>query len=381
MTNVTRLPESTATGTTLMMAFELGAKKWLVGFTTGGAMRPRRREIPARDLGRLQQEITAAKTAFALSPDAGVDSCYEAGREGFWLHRWLEAHAGANRVVDSSSIEVPRRRRRTKCDRVDLDGLLRLLERHLRGEPKVWSVVRIPSVAAEDARQLEREIQTVIADRTRGRNRIRGLLATQGVVLPIDRHLAEALTQVRSGTAEPLPAGLHARVAREWAAVATIETRLRELRRLQRAAVQPDTPCARLQQLRGIGVTSASRLSREVFDWRRFSSGRQVGALVGITPTPYDSGESRQEQGISKAGNHRVRALAVELALVWRHFQPDSALTQWYDRRFGPGGARHRRVGTVALGRKLLIALWRYVETGVTPAGARLKGTAMVAPR
>jgi transposase len=376
MTTVTRLSESTASGPALLLAFELGAKKWVVGFAIGGAVRPRRREIPARDRARVMREIMEAKAAFGLAPAAPVESCYEAGREGFWLHRWLTTQGIENRVVDASSIEVPRRRRRVKTDRVDLSGLLRLLERQLRGEAKVWSVVRVPSAAAEDARQLERELEAVIADRTRVRNRIRGLLATQGIAVAIDRALASRVTRLRTGLDEPLPPGLGARLTRELAALASLDTRLREVRRLQRAAVRPDTACAQLQRLRGIGVTGASRLSREVFDWRRFTSGRQVGGLMGMTPTPYDSGESRREQGISKAGNRRVRALAVELAVGWRRFQPDSALTQWYERRFGHGGARHRRVGIVALARKLLIALWRYVETGTRPEGAHLKVTA-----
>jgi transposase len=361
------------------MAFELGAKKWLLGFTTGGTVPVRTRAIPARDTARVLREVAAAKTAFGLAPDAPVCSCYEAGREGFWLHRWATAQGIDNVVVDSSSIEVPRRQRRTKTDQVDVRGLLRLLERYRRGERGVWSVVRVPSVGAEDARQLEREIEAVIADRTRVRNRLRGLLATQGVALAIDRRLRAALATTPTGTGEPLPPGLRARLEREIAALGTIETRLRELRRLQRAAVTPHSRCARLQQLRGVGVTGASRLSREVLDWRRFTSGRQVGALVGMTPTPYASGEDRREQGISKAGNRRVRALAVELARYWRHFQPESALTQWYQRRFGHGSARQQRVGLVALARKLLIALWRYAETGTVPVGATLKPDAVVA--
>jgi transposase len=356
-----------------MLAFELGERKWVLGFTTPGAPRTRTREIPARDTGRVLHEIAQAKAALGLAPDARVESCYEAGREGFWLHRWLVGQGIVNRVVDSSSIEVPRRKRRAKTDAIDVTGLLRLLERFLRGEPKVWSVVRVPSVAAEDARQLEREIDTITADRTRVRNRIRGLLAAQGVTLRFDRHLRAALTCVRTGTGDPLPAMLRARVERELTALAAIESRMRELRALQRTSVRGDTPAAKLLGVRGIGIRGAARLSREVFDWRRFTSGRQVGALMGMTPTPYDSGEMRREQGISKAGNRRVRALAIELARGWRHFQPESALTQWYQRRFGHGSARLQRIGIVALARKLLIALWRYLQTGVVPTGAQLK--------
>lgn len=373
MATATRRTESTANGPVLMLAFELGERKWLLGFTTGTAVRPRIREIGARDTARVRKEIAQAKAAFGLAADTPVHSCYEAGREGFWLHRWLEGEGIVNDVVDSSSIEVPRRKRRAKTDTLDVGGLLRLLDRHLRGESKVWSVVRVPSVAAEDARQLEREIETVTADRTRVRNRIRGLLAAQGVKLRFGRHLRATLTCVRTGAGDPLPPILRERVERELTALAAIEARMRALRARQRAAVKPDTPCATLQQLRGIGIRGAARLSREVFDWRQFTSGRQVGALMGMTPTPYDSGDLAREQGISKAGNRRVRTLAIELARGWRHFQPDSALTQWYRRRFGAGNARMQRIGLVALARKLLIALWRYVHAGVVPAGADLK--------
>ena len=373
MMTATRPCESTVQRAVLMMTFELGARKWLVGFSASIAQPVRRREIAARDLAAVCRELAAAKVAFDLPPDAPVHSCYEAGREGFWLHRWLEGKGMVNRVVDSSSIEVPRRKRRAKSDRLDVAGLMRLLARALAGEPKVWSVVRVPSVEAEDRRQLERELETVVADRTRVRNRIRGLLATQGVVVRRWRPLRSELAVLRTGLGEPLPPLLCARLDRELAGLATIEARLRTLRALQAKAVVPDSVCDRLQQVRGEGLRIAARLSREVFEWRTFTSGRQVGALIGLTPTPYDSGDLRREQGISKAGNRRVRTMVIELARGWVRFQPESALTRWYVRRFASGSARLRRVGIVALGRKLLIALWRYTTTGVVPEGAQLK--------
>jgi transposase len=373
MATATRPQESTANGPRLLLAFELGARKWVLGFTTDLATQPRKREVSAGDMTRVLCEIAAAKAAFGLPPAAVVYSCYEAGREGFWLHRWLEAQHLVSFVVDSSSIEVPRRLRRAKTDKLDAAGLLRLLARYLLGEKKAWSVVRVPSVAAEDARQLEREVETTTADRTRVRNRIRGLLAAQGISLPFNRHLRAGLAVVRTGAGDPLPTMLRARLEREWTALADIELRLRELRAIQRKTVTANSACARLEALRGIGLTSAARLSREVFDWRHFTSGRQVGALLGMTPTPYNSGDDIREQGISKAGNRRVRVLGIELARCWRHFQPESALTKWYQRRFGQGPARLRRIGLVALARKLLIALWRYLETEIVPDGAELK--------
>lgn len=376
MMTATRPGESTVRGAVVMMTFELGARKWLVGFSASIAQPVRRREIAARDLAAVCRELAAAKGAFGLPPEAPVHSCYEAGREGFWLHRWLEGKGIVNRVVDSSSIEVPRRKRRAKSDRLDVAGLMRLLARALAGETKVWSVVRVPSVEAEDRRQLERELETVVADRTRVRNRIRGLLVTQGVVVRRWRRLRSELAGLRTGLGEALPPRLCARLDRELTALATIEGRLRQLRALQAKAIVPASVGDRLQQLRGVGVRIAARLSCEVFEWRTFTSGRHVGALMGLTPTPYDSGELRREQGISKAGNRRVRTMVIELARGWVRFQPESALTRWYTRRFASGSARLRRVGIVALGRKLLIALWRYTTTGVVPEGAQRKSMA-----
>lgn len=365
--------EFTVAGPVLLMAFELSARTWLVAFGVRGQTRVRRRQLAARDTAVLCSEIAAAKSAFGLPTAVTVHSCYEAGRDGFWLHRWLEAHGVHNRIVDSASIEVSRRKRRTKTDALDATALLRLLARAVGGERHLWRVVRVPSVAAEDARQLERELEATQADRTRVVNRVRSLLATQGVTLPPWRHLRERLSVLRTGTGELLPSGLQARLGRELTWLATIEQRLRELRRLQRASLTPDSVGARLQRLRGLGLRSAGRLSREVFDWRTFSSGRQVGALVGLTPTPYDSGGQRREQGISKAGNRRVRTLMIEVARGWRRLQPTSALTQWFEARFAHGSPRLRRIGIVALARKLLIALWRYLATGEIPAGADVK--------
>lgn len=373
MAIATREAEFTVTPPVVLMAFELSARTWLVGFRVTGSERIRRREMAARDTATLLGEIAAAKAAFGLPPEAAVHSCYEAGRDGFWLHRWLEAHGGHNRVVDSASIEVPRRKRRTKTDALDLTGLLRLLAREVGGERRVWRVVRVPSVAAEDARQLERELEATQADRTRVRNRIQSLLATHGVPMPPWPHVRERLAVLRTGTDELLPPRLQARLGRELTWLATIEHRLRDLRRLQRASLTPDSVGGRLQQLRGIGLRSAGRLSREVFDWRTFTSGRQVGALAGLTPTPYDSGGQHREQGISKAGNRRVRTLMIEIARGWCRFQPTSTLTQWFETRFAHGSARLRRIGLVALARKLLIALWRFVATGTVPGGAQLK--------
>jgi transposase len=369
----TRSTESMADQPTLLLAFDLGQRHWTLGFMTGTRQTPRTREIPARDMARVEREIAAAKHRWGLPAEARVVSCYEAGREGFWLHRWLVAHGVDSRVVDSSSIEVPRRARRAKSDKLDTGGLLRLLRRDVMGEPHVWSVVRVPSIEAEDRRQRDREIATAKGDRTRVRNRIRGLLAAQGIHVTFDARVAETLRTVRTGDGQPLPPLLHARVTRELVALAAVQTRIRSLETERRRQVTADPVSRRLQQLRGIGANGAACLTTEVFGWRTFTSGRQVGAMSGLTPTPYRSGALAREQGISKSGNRRVRAMAVELAWCWRQFQPQSELSRWYARRFGHGTSRLARIGIVALARRLLIALWRYVETGVVPAGAQLK--------
>jgi transposase len=376
-TATTRHSESTAEGPMLMLAFELAEAHWKLGFTTGAAQRARRRQIPARDIERLGTEIAAAKRRFGLPADAPVTSCYEAGREGFWLHRCLEARGIRNLVVDSSSIEVKRRARRTKTDRVDLDGLLRLLGRYLSGEQHAWSVVHVPSIAAEDARQLEREIETVKQDRTRIVNRLRGLLAAQGVRVSVTTALPTRLAKVRVWSGEPLPTGLHARLGREWQHLQTINARITALVAARRRLLLLDRVAHPLLTLRGIGESGASVLSCEFFGWRQFRNPRQVGALSGLTPTPYRSGELIREQGIGKAGNRRVRAVMIQLAWAWLRFQPQSALARWYQARFGAGGARLRRIGIVALARKLLIALWRYLDAGVLPEGATVKVAAV----
>jgi transposase len=231
----------------------------------------------------------------------------------------------------------------------------------------------VPSLAAEDARQLERELETVKQDRTRIVNRLRGLLATQGVRLRVDAALPDKLATVRTWDGEPLSAGLRARLGREWQQLQTIQARRRVLTTARRQGLMTDRVAHPLLTLRGVGESGAGVLSSEFFAWRRFRNPRQVGALSGLTPTPYRSGDLMREQGIGKAGNRRVRAVMIQLAWAWLRLQPQSALAQWYQRRFGSGGARQRRIGIVALARKLLIALWRYVDAGVIPEGAIVK--------
>jgi transposase len=379
MTTMTRTQESTAVATapvpTLLLAFELGERSWKLGFTTGLGQQPRIKQVPARATERVLEEITRAKVRFRLPADAPVSSCYEAGREGFWLHRWLVAHGVSNHVIDSSSIEVNRRARRAKTDRLDLGGLLNLLARHHQGDARVWRVVRVPSVEEEDARQLHRTRETVQQDRNRLINRLKGLLITQGLALPIDAAFLTHLETVRRWDGTPLPAGLRSRLQRGWEQLAFLNRTLEELD-AERATLTADPKTAlgryihTLPTLRGIGPIGTWTLATEIFGWRQIKNGRELGALVGLVPAPYQSGETAHDQGISRAGNTHVRRLMVQLAWGWVRYQPDSALTRWYQTKFGHGSRRLRRIGIVALARKLLIALWRYVEHGEIPEGA-----------
>ena len=374
-----RMTQDSLSQSTLYLAFELGKNTWKLGFTIGMAQQPRERTIPAGALETLQKEITRAKQRFGLPEDACVVSCYEAGRDGFWLHRYLVAHGVTNHVIDSASIEVNRRQRRAKTDRLDVHKLLTMLLRHMAGERKVWSVVRVPSVEEEDRRQLHRELTTAKCDRTRLSNRIKGLLAGHGVQLALQGDVDAQLDQVHQWDGSPLPPALLSRLKRAWQQVCFLTTHIQTLDAQRRTVLRrsEDAVVDQVRQLftlRGIGVNSAWLYVMEFFAWRDFQTPKQVGALAGLTPTPSQSGQSRRELGIAKAGNRHMRAMAIEIAWAWRRFQPTSALSQWYERRFGHGSARLRKIGIVALARKLLIALWRFLKTGVLPEGAVLKG-------
>jgi len=379
MTATTRHFDPTARRDTLYLSLELGEDGWTLSFTSGFGKPVLRRRIRSRDRDALRREIDAMKERMGLARDCRVVSCYEAGREGFWLHRFLTAHAIENLVVDSSSIEVSRRRRRAKTDRLDGESLLDLLLRHWAGSrKKVWSVVRVPTVEQEDRRHLHRELQSAKRDRTRLTNRMKGLLANQGLTLDLKKDVPAQLAALRQWDGSALPAGLKARLAREWERVTfctvLIERLEAERRELLRDGDDPTLEKIRqLNLLRGIGTNSAWLYGMELFGWRELRNRKQVGAIVGLVPTPYDSGQAEREQGMSKAGNRHVRAMAIEIAWGWLRFQPESELSKWYQRRFGSGSKRVRKIGIVALARKLIIELWRFLETGVVPEGAVLK--------
>jgi transposase len=368
------------TGNTLYLAFELGESEWKLGFTIGFGQNPRRRTIKAGDREALEREIGLAKQRFGLPEGARVLSCYEAGRDGFWLHRYLVSQAVENLVVDSASIEVNRRAKRAKTDRLDVEKLVTMLIRYDSGEQKVWCVVHVPSVEAEDNRHLHRTLKTFKSDRTRHVNRLKGLLVGQGVRLPVNANFLERVDRVRLWNGEPIPSGLQSRLQREFAGFQFVDGQIKALeaerRELLRTSQEPSVEqVRRLLRLRGIGENSAWLFVMEFFAWREFRTRRQVGGLAGLTPTPYQSSEQSREQGISKAGNSPVRSIAIEIAWGWLRHQPDSELTRWFQKRFGHGSKRLRKIGIVAVARKLLIALWRYLEYGEVPAGAQFKAT------
>lgn len=380
MMTMTRSTDSTAAPAYLLLALELSERTWKLGFTIGNGQRPRVRQIAAGAVDRLCEEVARAKARFGVPVEARVVSCYEAGREAFWVHRWIEAHGWTNYVVDSSSIEVNRRARHAKTDRLDLEGLLRLLERYVQGEDRVWHVVRVPTDAEEDARHVPRMRETLQQERTRVINRLHGLLTTQGVEIPLRADFRERLETARRWDGTPLPAGMAQRLRREWAHLEFLDRQLTEVdatraTRPLDATTKTGQYVARLQTLRGMGAIGAWSLVTEIFGWRQIRNGRELGALVGLVPAPYQSGETHHDQGITRAGNRHVRRMAVQLAWSWLRYQPLSALSRWYHARFGRG-RRLRRIGIVALARKLLIAWWRYLETGVVPEGALLKSGA-----
>jgi transposase len=378
MTTATHNQHDTTTERVLFMACELSEKTWKLGFTIGHGQKPRERTVAARHQARLLQEIAEAKKRFGLPESAPVVSCYEAGRDGCWLHRFLQAHGSTNHVVDSSSIEVNRRKRRAKSDALDVRQLLNMLRRFHHGEREVWRVVPVPSVEAEDGRHLHRDLETLKQERASTTTRIKGLLSSQGIQLQSLTKFPEQLEALRLWDGSEIPSGLRRRFLRVWAhheflsqQIAELEAeRLALLRHSEEASIDK---VRQLMLLKGIGINGSWLLVREFFAWREFKNRREVGGLAGLTPTPYQSGESSREQGVTKSGNRHVRWMITELAWSWLRYQPESALSCWFRERFGGGGKRLRRIGIVAVARKLLVGLWRFLETGELPKGAQLK--------
>lgn len=363
----------------LYMAMELSNQEWKLAFGDGG--QERLVSLPARDQIRLRQAIAKAKMKFGLPTNAPVYSCYEAGRDGFWIHRMLEKIGVSNLVVDSASIEVNRRNRRAKTDRLDAKKLLSMLLRyHLHRERTLWSVLRVPSKEDEDRRRLHRNEERLKKERRQHLVRIRSLLVLHGLN---PSRLPKDFCLLRDWDGQPLPEEVIRELEQEQERLNMAVRQLKDLdglrvHRLNAARKESDAPSAerwatKLATVKGVGEETAWKLAHEFFGWREFRNRREVGGAAGLTGSPYSSGDSHREQGISKAGNARVRHLMTELAWRWLKFQPGSGLAKWYEKRFGEGTKRARRIGIVALARKLLVSLWRYGAQGVAPEGALIK--------
>ena len=376
-TSPTAVPQgknTTGTGD-LYVSFELADKSWKLTISDG-RRGPSRYSIDAGDVVAVLDCFNKARARCGLAGGCKVHSCYEAGRDGWWLHRWLHEQGVDNIVVDAASIEVNRRARRAKTDRLDGDKLLAMLLRHLSGE-RVWSVLREPSREAEDERRTHRELARLTHERVAHATRIQALLVLHNLRPKIvigGRDWAK-WWDLHGSQVPPI---LRIEIERESARLKLVKDQVRALESARRVAVEEgkEPLVAQLIRLRAIAEKGAYVLVKELFGWREFGNRRQVAGCVGLAPTPYASGDSDHEQGISKAGNRRVRALLVELSWGWLKLQPDSALTVWFNKRFAGGGKRMRRVGIVALARRLVIALWKYLKTGEIPAGAVLKPVA-----
>ena len=372
----------------LHVALELSLNTWKLALTTSRAGKARIRDVKARDFPGFLTEIQDAKKRLGLAEDIRVVTCYEAGRDGFWIHRFLEAHGIENVVIDPASIEVNRRSRRPKTDRLDAQKLVQLLARHHDGED-VLRVVRVPSVEAEDERRLPRRLRTLKRRRVQATNRIQAALFQHGVdVSPRKlcfnkRRILQEVRKARQWDGTPLPPDLldDVRMFVDQCDLITrqikkLEKRQREVLREARREAPEATPAQRkaatLSRLRGVGDVGAYVLATEFFGWRSFNNRKEVGALAGLTGTPHQSGGPGREQGISKAGNPRVRTLMVELSWLWLRFQPESKTTRWFHEHVGKAGSRGKRKAIVAVARKLLVELWHFVEHGVVPEGAVL---------
>jgi transposase len=363
---------------TVHLVFELSKAKWKLGLMLPGAEKPGIYTIDGGDLKALAGHLAAARAKAARSgKPVRILSCYEAGLDGHWLHRWLTKQGVISYVVDPSSIEVNRRARRAKTDRIDVNKLMRTFLAYLRGEPQACSMLHVPSVEDEDRKRRTRERDRLQKERNAHSNRIKGLLFGQGIreVMPLKGGFISTLETMRTGDDRELPPRLKQEIVREHERLMLVHNQLVALEATSTAELRHaprGSPAAKINllvDLKSIGQISAQPLVNEVF-YRSFDNRRQVGAYFGLTGTPYNSGTISREQGISKAGNGRARKVAVELAWLWLRHQPESELSRWFRQRVGDQKGRVRRIAIVALARKLMVALWRYLTTGVLPNGA-----------
>ena len=367
---------------TIFVAIELSQKSWLVTIHSPDRDRMSRHKVAGGDHAGLLTLLATirARASGKLGSAPAIVSCYEAGYDGFWLHRLLTAAGIRNHVLDPASIAVEQRGRRAKTDRIDGEQLLRTLMAHSRGEPRVVRIVRVPSPEQEDARRDTRERDRLVKEQTAHGNRIKSLLRLLGMAVgnPRRRDWLSWLAAQRDWQGRPVPPRTMVEIEREHARLVLVREQLAALE--QRSTQDEPAPAAAemarrqaiLLQLKALGPALSGMLINEVF-YKDFRNHRQVGAYVGLAPSPWQSGGTSRDQGISKAGNPRARRTAIELAWLWIRHQPDSALTQWFRQRTANASGRIKRIAIVALARKLIVALWRYLATGLVPEGAALK--------
>ena len=367
---------------TLILAVEVSGRSWVVAAQVPGL----RQKSAKQQLAPCADALMAAVEGYkrrAAAAGMAVDRvivAYESGGSGFWLARWLQQRGVEVHVMQPSSVPVDRRMRRAKSDRIDADMLLRTLLAWLRGEPRVCSMVPVPDEATEDARRPIREREELIRARVAIVNRIEAVLTVlgSGEYNPLRRDCRERLGQLRTALDQPLPPHARAQIERLLDRLDLVCQQVAELEAQRDQAVeseaagQAERMIQRLARVRGIGVQTATVLVHEAFV-RRFRNARALGSYAGLTGTPYSSGGTHREQGISKDGNRRLRATLVELAWMWLRYQPGCALSRWFHDRLGGSRGRLRKVMIVALARKLLIALWRYLQDGAVPQGMELK--------
>jgi len=361
----------------IFVSLELSKSTWLVTSLSPGSEKMSRHPVPGGDIPALLACLNALrdKTQAREGRRYPVIAIQEAGLDGFWIHRalvsenWITSH-----VVDAASIAVSRRHRRAKTDRIDGEMLVRTLMAWMRGEPRVCSMVRVPTIEEEDRRRIGRERKALVKERTVHVNRIKGLLFTVGIrdYVPNRRDRRERLEELRTGDGKPLPRHLKAQLSRE---LDRLELLAEQIKRVEAerddlcAAANETAPQVMLTTLKGIGPEFANVLASEGL-FRHFDNRRQVAAYAGLAPSPWRSGSIDREQGVSKSGNPRLRTTMIQLSWLWLRFQPDSALARWFQERISHSGGRGKKVAIVALARKLLVAFWKFAMSGVVIEGA-----------
>lgn len=379
-TQATLQEEFSAQSKALYIGFELSKNGWKLALSDGDCDSLKNKRLDSYDFGGLDELIDWAESYFDLAEDFEIFSVYEAGLDGFWIHHVLGEMGIQNIVVDPASIETNQKKRRRKTDRLDALRLVRHLIRYHGGDSRVWSVCQVPSLVDEDDRRIERELYRLKCEQTQHVNRIKGLLSTRGIPFAkINQELVDGLDELVGKGGQKLGRQLKREIRRQYRRLELVRADIKEVAKDRKALIDERETEEKIQKvknlemLRGIGEDSAWLLVMEMFGWREFKNRGQVGAYAGLTPSPWNTGQSKRDQGICKSGNKWVRGRMIQLAWLWLQYQPNSELTQWFYSRYGESSRSMKRVGIVGLARKLLVRLWKFVEYGEVPNGARLK--------